>query len=241
MKKKLLIPLFSLATLFLTSCGGGNDGASTGTPVVAQATIAQTVTACEASATFGGTGPLVISVSNPTQQSNPTLQQCWDALPGYAWGSPWVVTLYGGCARSSSFGGSEPALTLAQKSACITAVDNAENLEQCFSLGGKSWTVGKEGGCDAGLVVQSETVTNYSNGGCGKSSTFGGNEPALNVAQQIACQNAFGNALTFQQCFSLGGIWSSLPKIVIDEAGQKRTGLCGFKKCSPNEQTGLCK
>ena len=231
MKKKLLIPLFSLATLFLTSCGGGNDGASTGTPVVAQATIAQTVTACEASATFGGTGPLLISVTNPTQQSNPTLQQCWDALPGYAFGFPWVVTLYGGCARSSSFGGSEPALNLAQQSACITAIDKAENLEQCFSLGGKSWTVGKEGGCDAGLVVKTETVTvtDNSNGGCGQSSSFGGSGSALNVAQQIACQTAIGNALTFQQCFSLGGIWASVPKLFIDEAGRKRTGLCGRK------------
>ena len=168
--------LLLATTLGLMSCGGGNDVASSGAtavsaaaststttptepkvngqidertgvaPVVAAMTIAQTVTACEASAAFGGTGPLVIDVLNPTQQSNPTLQQCWDALPGYAWGLPWVVTLYGGCARSSSFGGSEPALTLAQKSACITAVDKAENLEQCFSLGGKSWTAGKEGG-----------------------------------------------------------------------------------------------
>jgi ABC-type glycerol-3-phosphate transport system substrate-binding protein len=39
MKKKLLLLLFSLASLGLVSCGGGNDGASTGTPVVAQATI----------------------------------------------------------------------------------------------------------------------------------------------------------------------------------------------------------
>ena len=132
----------------------------------------------------------------------------------------------------------------ALEDACITALNNAENLEQCFSLGGKSWTVGKgSGGCDVGLVVKTETVTvtDNSNGGCGKSSTFGGNEPALTLAQQIACQKAFGNALTFQQCFSLGGIWATLAKVVIDGAGHERTGVCGFKKCSPNEQTGLCK
>ena len=202
---------------------------------VAKATVAQTVEACEASASYGGTGP---------RFTDPIIQHCWDALPGYAWGSPWVVTFYGGCARSSSFGGSEQALTLAQKDACITALNNAENLEQCFSLGGKSWTVGKgSGGCDVGLVVKTETVTvtDNSNGGCGKSSTFGGNEPALTLAQQIACQKAFGNALTFQQCFSLGGIWATLAKVVIDGAGHERTGVCGFKKCSPNEQTGLCK
>ena len=35
MKKKLLVLLFSLASLALVSCGGGNDSASTGTPEVA--------------------------------------------------------------------------------------------------------------------------------------------------------------------------------------------------------------
>ena len=39
MKKKLQALLFLLATLGLVSCGGGNDGASTGSPVVAQVTI----------------------------------------------------------------------------------------------------------------------------------------------------------------------------------------------------------
>ena len=39
MKRKLLVLLFSLASLALTSCGGGNETTSTGTPVVAQATI----------------------------------------------------------------------------------------------------------------------------------------------------------------------------------------------------------
>ena len=114
-------------------------------------------------------------------------------------------------------------------------------MNNVFLWGESPGRLGKRGGCDAGLVVQTETVTNYSNGGCGKSSTFGGNEPALNVAQQIACQKAFGNTFTFQQCFSLGGIWAGFPKIVIDGAGHERTGICGFRKCSPNEQTGLCK
>jgi len=299
MKKKLLVLLFSLASLGLVSCGGGNDVASSGasavsaaapatttepkvngqvdertgvapvvaqatlctgpcpsppnpwtvyygvcaksttfggsdrplTPAqksaciteVAQATVAQTVEACEASASYGGTGP---------RFTDPIIQHCWDALPGYAWGSPWLVTFFGGCARSSSFGGSEPALTLAQKDACITALNNAENLEQCLSLGGKSWTVGKEsGGCDAGLVVKTETVTvtDNSNGGCGKSSTFGGSEPALTPAQKSACITAFSEALTFQQCSSLGGIWVSLLKPGIDGAGHERTALCGSR------------
>ena len=117
-------------------------------------------------------------------------------------------------------------------------------LSNVFLWGESPGRLGKgRGGCDVGLVVKTETVTvtDNSNGGCGKSSTFGGNEPALTLAQQIACQKAFGNALTFQQCFSLGGIWATLAKVVIDGAGHERTGVCGFKKCSPNEQTGLCK
>jgi hypothetical protein len=61
MKKKLLVLLFSLATLGLVSCGGGNEGASTGTPVVAQATIFDPTAngGCVNSGIwgYGGTGP----------------------------------------------------------------------------------------------------------------------------------------------------------------------------------------
>ena len=98
MKKRLLVLLFSLASLALVSCGGGNDVASSGAtavsaaaptpastttattepkvngqidertgvaPVVAQLTIAQTVAACLASKTYGGTGPLLTATTNP--------------------------------------------------------------------------------------------------------------------------------------------------------------------------------
>ena len=96
-------------------------------------------------------------------------------------------------------------------------------------MGGKSWTVGKEsGGCDAGLAVQTqpETVADDSNGegGCGRSSTFGGSGPALTQAQKSACITAFNKALTFQQCSALGGIWGGLPPNI-----DGRTGLCGWR------------
>ena len=98
MKKKLLVLLFSLTSLALVSCGGGNDGASTGNPVVAQATIASTVAACNASGTYGGgdqsTGPLLSATTNPT------LEACIAAMPGIAYGNPWSPGQNGGCLES---------------------------------------------------------------------------------------------------------------------------------------------
>ena len=170
MKKKLLVLLFSLASLALVSCGGGNDVASSGTtavsaaapatntspasapstsattatepkvngqidertgvaPVAAQMTIAQTPTACMASATYGGTGPLL------TATTTPTLAQCSAALPGIATGNPWTVYSNGGCATSSSLGGTGPALTQSQLSACNNAMSSATTRSQCSALG----------------------------------------------------------------------------------------------------------
>ena len=171
MKKKLLVLLFSLVSLGLVSCGGGNDVASTGAtavsaaasattttatasapstsattatepkvngqidertgvaPVAAQMTIAQTPTACMASATYGGTGPLL------TTTTTPTLAQCSAALPGIATGNPWTVYSNGGCATSSSLGGTGPALTQSQLSACNNAMSSATTRSQCSALG----------------------------------------------------------------------------------------------------------
>ena len=92
MKKKLLVLLFSLATLGLVSCGGSNDIAASGTsavsaaattttepkvngqvdertgvaPVAAKMTVAPTVATCLASKSFGGTGPLLTATTNPS-------------------------------------------------------------------------------------------------------------------------------------------------------------------------------
>ena len=125
MKKKIFIPLFSVATLFLTSCGGGNETTSTGTPVVAQVTIAQTVEACTASATYGGTGALLTSTTAPT------LFQCATALPNIATGNPWSPYSNGGCLNSAL-----PTLTPTQQSACQNAINNIYDYDQCTALGG---------------------------------------------------------------------------------------------------------
>jgi len=98
-------------------------------PVAAQMTIAQTPTACMASATYGGTGPLL------TTTTTPTLAQCSAALPGIATGNPWTVYSNGGCATSSSLGGTGPALTQSQLSACNNAMSSATTRSQCSALG----------------------------------------------------------------------------------------------------------
>ena len=134
MKRKLLVLLFSLASLALVACGGGNETSSTGSPVVAQATIAQTVEACTASATYGGTGPLL------TATTAPTLFQCATALPNIATGNPWSPTANGGCLNSSSTtGGDGPPLTPTQQIACQNAINNIYDYDSCTALGG-SWS-----------------------------------------------------------------------------------------------------
>jgi len=76
-----LTALMLIATLGLVSCGGGNDGASTGTPVVAQATIwtPESNGGCGNSWNYDGNGPPL----NPPQQcacnnalKNATVTQC---------------------------------------------------------------------------------------------------------------------------------------------------------------------
>ncbi len=174
MKKKLLVLLFSLASLGLASCGGGNE-ASTGAPVVAQATIASTVELCSASATYGGSGALL------TATTAPTLAQCAAALPGYATGNPWTVYSNTGCWDSSNFSGGGPTLTsaqynacgggwsptayggcytssnwaaisLAQQQSCVSALGSVTSSEQCSALGG-SWSCSFLGSYACGNVV----------------------------------------------------------------------------------------
>jgi hypothetical protein len=77
MKKKLLVLLFSLASLALVSCGGGNDSASTGTPEVAEvAWSPQSNGGCGNSSSFNGSGPAL----TPTQQT-----ACTNAILGLPW------------------------------------------------------------------------------------------------------------------------------------------------------------
>jgi len=115
---------FMLAvTLGLVSCGGGNQSSSTGSSVTAQATTA-TVSACNASASFGGAGPLL------NETSNPTLEACNAAI---------AFT----CNASTTFGGAEPALTATSSPSLKTclAVMNESNSNGVKVLAGQM-TVG---------------------------------------------------------------------------------------------------
>jgi hypothetical protein len=98
MKKKLQALLFSLATLVLTSCGGGNETSSNSASIVGQATFAETAIACNASSTYGNEigGPLL------TATTNPTLGACIAAMPGIAYGNPWTPWQNSGCLESPS-------------------------------------------------------------------------------------------------------------------------------------------
>ena len=131
MKKKLLVLLFSLASLSLVSCGGGNETSSTGSSVTAQATTA-TVSACNASASFGGAGPVL------TDTTNPTLEACNAAI---------AFT----CNASVTYGGTEPVLTdtTSPSLKTCTAVMNESSPNGVKVLAAQAtiWTPYSNGGC----------------------------------------------------------------------------------------------
>jgi hypothetical protein len=177
MKKKLLILLFSLASLALVSCGGGNDGASTGTPVVAQVTVALAgeVSSC-------GSIPIVYARNGAYYSKLNQCRSSYEVLKAPQPGQTGIGMM-------------------------------------CIVLPPPEPVAGAVGACQVGMIqtviaalpVWSPTA----NGGCGKSSSFGGTGPVLNAAQQQACGEAFSEAFTDEynasQCSALGGnLWSEI-------------------------------
>ena len=88
-----LTALMLLATLGLVSCGGGNDGASTGTPVVAQATVWSPTAngGCGNNSNWGwGSGPWLsqaqLNACNSALMGVSNATQC-NALGGTMFGS----------------------------------------------------------------------------------------------------------------------------------------------------------
>ena len=102
-------------------------------PVVASMTLAHTVTACLASMTYGGTGPLLYPGTGPLlgRTTAPTLAQCSAVLP-----SAWTVYSNGGCGASMSFFGGGPWLTNTLYNACAYAISDALTNAECDALGG---------------------------------------------------------------------------------------------------------
>ena len=122
MKKRLLVLLFSLASLALVSCGGGNDVASSGTTAVSAAAPTP------ASTTTATTEPKV----------NGQIDERTGVAPVVAQLTVWTVYSNGGCGNSVSVNlfANGPPVTNAQVRACITAAGYAQTLTQCNALGG---------------------------------------------------------------------------------------------------------
>ena len=125
MKKKLLVLLFSLATLGLASCGGSNDIAASGTSAVsAAATAPATTTPTTEPKVNGqvdertGVAPLVAMMTvAPSCSDYEGFNVC-------------------GCGNSTNLGGSGETLTATQFTACSNALSAATSVNQCIALGG---------------------------------------------------------------------------------------------------------
>jgi hypothetical protein len=141
MKKKLLVLLFSLTSLALVSCGGGNDVASTGASAVSAA--ATTTTEPKVNGQVDertGVAPVV------AQATLCTAPQC-PSPP-----NPWTVYSNGGCANSSYFqnGGNGPAFYFgSQINACNDAVYYTTTIKQCSALGASWCPLGSPQLCNA--------------------------------------------------------------------------------------------
>ena len=124
MKKKLLVLLFSLTSLGLVSCGGGNDVASSGATAVSAAAPATTNDASTTALT-------------PTEPKvNGQIDERTGVAPVVAQLTIWTVYSNGGCGNSSSYFGVGPYLNNAQYRACDKAITAAQTSAQCTALGG---------------------------------------------------------------------------------------------------------
>ena len=130
MKKKLLVLLFSLATLGLASCGGSNDIAASGTSAVSAAASTSTTTPTEAK--LNGQVDERTGVA-PVGAAMTIASWCSTYTNSAAGVINWNVC---GCGQSSSFGGSGSALNMNQQAACDLAFSDAFSKAQCTSLGG---------------------------------------------------------------------------------------------------------
>ena len=130
MKKKLLVLLFSLATLGLASCGGSNDIAASGTSAVSAAASTSTTTPTEAK--LNGQVDERTGVA-PVAAQMTVASWCSTYSNPAAGFINWNVC---GCGQSSSFGGSGSALNMNQQAACDLAFSGAFSKAQCTSLGG---------------------------------------------------------------------------------------------------------
>ena len=123
-----------LASLAIVACGGGNDFASSGASAVSAA-VAPTPdanTVITQSTTTAATPTTEPKVNGQIDERTGVL------APVVAQMTPWSPTANGGCGKSVSFCPmwQGPALTNAQWTACVLALDYAQDLNSCVALGG---------------------------------------------------------------------------------------------------------
>lgn len=146
-----------LASLALVACGGGNDVASSGASAVSAAAPATTPSRTPATPTTEpkvngqidertGVAPVgaAMTIGGSCYYGRAfNIQDGISCRTADGW-SLFYPTANGGCANSSSFGYSGPALTVAQQAACNFAIYGSApgigvytgaNLNQCNSLG----------------------------------------------------------------------------------------------------------
>ena len=124
MKKKLLVLLFSLATLGLVSCGGGNDVASSGASAVSAAAPASNASPASV--------PSTPATTATEPKVNGQIDERTGVAPVVAAMTPWSPTANGGCLQVTNYAG----LSSAQQTACNIASTYAVNQWQCSALGG---------------------------------------------------------------------------------------------------------
>ena len=192
MKKKLLVLLFSLATLGLASCGGSNDVASSGATAASASAPVTTTTASTAS-------------TPATTTTEPKVNGQVDERTGVA---PVVAKMtIGATVTIGASGGPCPGIGIKACSS-VTSQSQCPNyyLEtariQCAWNG--SYCSDGGGSCGAAWTV-------YSNGGCAKSWNFNQGSLVLSIPQLNACVtalNAWVKTDPISACTALGGVIS---------------------------------
>ena len=192
MKKKLLVLLFSLATLGLASCGGSNDVASSGATAASASAPVTTTTASTAS-------------TPATTTTEPKVNGQVDERTGVA---PVVAKMtIGATVTIGASGGPCPGIGIKACSS-VTSQSQCPNyyLEtariQCAWNG--SYCSDGGGSCGAPWTV-------YSNGGCAKSWNFNQGSLVLSIPQLNACVtalNAWVKTDPISACTALGGVIS---------------------------------
>ena len=182
MKKKLLVLLFSLATLALASCGGGNDVASSGANAVRAA------------------------ATDSSPASAPSIPTAEPKVNGQIDGRTGVATVVAQMTigANGASGGPCPGIPV---NACSSITSQSQcpnyyvNDTQC-AWG--SYCSNSGGNCGPPWTV-------YSNGGCAQSASFGNSGPLLSPAQLNACVaalNAWVRTDPISACTALGGVIS---------------------------------